>query len=327
MENILSCDWGTTNFRLRLINTQTTEVLHEVQSAEGITATHQLWNRSGQPREAFYLSVIQKHVDVLKQKVSFSIDSVPVVISGMASSSLGIRELPYAQLPFKPDGTTAITATITDPAFDHTIYLVSGLRSKTDVMRGEETQWLGLMQNEEYTAYPDLLFILPGTHSKHITTSGGQINGFNTFMTGEFFSLLVNGSVLKNSVEAGHEMESEEDEASFIAGVKAAVAGGYGPAGNLLHTAFLVRTNELFGTLNRKQNAFFLSGLLIGCEIQTVKSKKIILASGPALLRPYGLALKTIVGPENIVILPEHTFETATIQGQIKVVKELIRYE
>jgi len=57
---------------------------------------------------------------------------LPVVISGMASSSIGWRELPYAPLPFSLTGCDAVWAEI-QPAF----YLVSGVASRDDMMRGE----------------------------------------------------------------------------------------------------------------------------------------------------------------------------------------------
>jgi 2-dehydro-3-deoxygalactonokinase len=46
----------------------------------------------------------------------------------------------------------------------------------------------------------DGVAILPGTHSKWVTISGGSIVGFQTFLTGELFDLLAHHSFLRHSV-------------------------------------------------------------------------------------------------------------------------------
>ena len=61
-------------------------------------------------------------------------------------------------------------------------------RLPPDVMRGEETQVLGLLP-----ALPGAgphTVCLPGTHSKWVRLQGGAIQEFATFMTGELFALL-----------------------------------------------------------------------------------------------------------------------------------------
>ncbi len=58
MINFLSCDWGTTSFRLRLINTESQATQTEVLSNRGIAAMHQDWLNQGLPeneRFDFYL--------------------------------------------------------------------------------------------------------------------------------------------------------------------------------------------------------------------------------------------------------------------------------
>ena len=43
MKNFISCDWGTSAFRLRIIDEGTKQVLAETISAQGISATYALW--------------------------------------------------------------------------------------------------------------------------------------------------------------------------------------------------------------------------------------------------------------------------------------------
>ena len=56
-----------------------------------------------------------------------------------------------------------------------------------DVMRGEETQIAGFLAlNPGF----DGVLCLPGTHTKWVRVSAGEVVSFQTFMTGELFALL-----------------------------------------------------------------------------------------------------------------------------------------
>src|SRR5205085_11075608 len=119
---------------------------------------------------------------------------------GMASSSIGMKELPYADLPFLLDGHSAYSEWINGgPVIANPILLISGVQHAGDVMRGEETQLTGV---SSMTDAPDgdMLYIFPGTHSKHITVINNRITYFSTFMTGEVFDLLVKHSILSQAV-------------------------------------------------------------------------------------------------------------------------------
>jgi 2-dehydro-3-deoxygalactonokinase len=43
---------------------------------------------------------------------------------------------------------------------------------------------------------------------------------------------------------------------------------------NILRAAFLVRTNQLLAKLSKKENYFYLSGLMIGAEIKDLSLAK-----------------------------------------------------
>ena len=123
-------------------------------------------------------------------------------------------------------------------------------------MRGEEVQIFGAMRLAGLT---EGLFVLPGTHSKWATVRGGRITGFRTFMTGEFYGLLSQHSILARTLEA----EAPLDEAAFLRGVARA-----GNGEGLLHNAFGARALALFGRLSPVESASYVSGLLIGEELR-----------------------------------------------------------
>ena len=319
MKNILSCDWGTSNFRIRLIGIENEEIIDEISTSEGISSTYNNWINSGKDREEFYSRIIQNNVLELQRKCGTDLENIPVLISGMASSSLGIREMDYAGLPFSSDGSSAGLTRITIDGFKHEIFLISGVRSENDVMRGEETQWLGLIQGEQLKNESELLFILPGTHAKHLEIKSRQLVNFRTYMTGEFFNLLSTSSVLKNSVVQGGSMNTKDDESAFIEGVKAAQGS------SILHESFLVRTNELFQKFSRQQNTFYLSGLLIGSELQHVTGSKIVLAAPVSLLKPYQLALECLGAGNRVITISPGSLDKAVIQGQLIIFNQNIQ--
>ena len=113
----------------------------------------------------------------------------PILISGMASSSIGWRELPYACLPFPLDGSGARWQEI-ERVGEHRVFVFSGLAAESDVLRGEETEVLGLAAGGALAPFREqALLVLPGTHSKHVRIEAGSITGFSTYMTGELFEV------------------------------------------------------------------------------------------------------------------------------------------
>ncbi|MDB5235122.1 MAG: hypothetical protein JWR44_2115 [Hymenobacter sp.] len=313
----LSCDWGTSAFRLRLVERETLKILAEESSKEGNAATAELWKQANQPPEqrvGFYLAIIQSHLKKLEEAVKTPLDDVPVVISGMASSTVGMKEVPYKPLPFATDGSDLATETIVaTPDFKHETLLISGVKSEDDVMRGEEVQLVGCrFENTD----EEQLFLHPGTHAKHVLVQHGQAISLKTYMTGEFFSLLSTKAILAASVEEG-----KLDEANNLKWFERGVRDSQ--QANLLHNAFLVRTNDLFKKASKPENYFYLSGLLIGSECRDLLSKipsSIVLAGEPALVANYGAALR-VLGIADKSSLQTKTAEEVTLNGQFAVLR------
>lgn len=319
MKYFLSCDWGTTNFRLRLVDTSNNELVSEITSQEGIARTFQAWKASDMPenkRVRFFKNYLKKQITALENQLHRNLTGLDIVISGMASSSIGMIELPYAALPFDLSGHQAILHKIeADTDFQHDILLISGVRSDDDVMRGEETQLIGLMALLQLPL-DNFIFILPGTHSKHLYTEGGRLVRFHTYMTGEMFNLLSNHSILKDSIDtAAFQNLSSIEWAAFKKGVLETDETG------LLNRLFKVRTNQLFNKWSKKENALYLSGLLIGSELkELVKNTEgtLVLCSGNNLFEFYQLAIEVLGLSERTISVPPDVIDKAVVVGQIK---------
>jgi len=317
MNHFLSCDWGTTSLRIRLADTDNGDIIAEEISSEGIASTFNLWQQSGSldsERVEFYLDILNHHIKSLEDKTGRSLSDVKVVISGMASSSIGIIEISYASAPVPVDGSgLQIVIISASDRFKHDVVIISGVRTGDDVMRGEETQLIGCIAAGQYVS--NEVYIMPGTHSKHITVKDNRIADIKTYMTGELFDLLSNQSILKNTVEA-----ADLSLDSFKQGLKEAASA------NLLHSIFKVRTNHLFDIYSKPENYSYLSGLLIGAELNdlaSVYADTINLVCGNSLSSYYQIALDELFPQKNIEIVPPTLADVASVTGQIKIAKAL----
>ena len=267
MPHLIAVDWGTSSLRGARLD-ETGRVLEEKSAPLGILNV---------PNGDFAGVFASLFSEWMKPAGSVCL------ISGMAGSRQGWVEAPYVACPAGPDKLRRRLHWI-EPG---RIALVPGLSDEQgevpDVMRGEEVQIFGAMRLAGLTKG---LFVLPGTHSKWATVQGGRITGFRTFMTGEFYGLLSQHSILARTLEA----DAPLDEAAFLRGVTRA-----GNGEGLLHNAFGVRALGLFGRLSPAESASYLSGLLIGEELRFQElpaGREVIAIGAPALTARYALALE-----------------------------------
>ena len=130
-----------------------------------------------------------------------------------------------------------------------------------------------------------------------------------------FFELLSKKSILASSVEENTEFELPKNREIFEQAVR------QGAESNLLHASFGVRTNELFGKADKKENLHYLSGLLIGAELKELgqlKSAKIFLCCSSNLKSRYEAAFSTL-GIHALKIFPAAWVDRAVVRGQIQI--------
>ena len=306
--SFLSVDWGTTNLRIRWVQLPDFTVLTSRFSDLGVKNVFERFQNSGlDDRVSFFLQCLLSEIQAMEVTLP---DACQVIISGMASSSIGMRELPYASLPFFTNGHALSVEKWQPKGFPYEISLISGVKSQEDVMRGEETQLVGLY----HLLHPvgNSLFILPGTHSKHIFLENDKVVSFNTYMTGEIFDILSAHSILNSSIEKG-----DFDAlalAAFQKGVLTSVEKS-----SVLNALFMVRTNALFEKFSKNENYYFLSGLLIGAECNYLTDKKldqIYICSSGMLFSLYIEAAKTLGISINSELLTDEMVDLALLKGQ-----------
>lgn len=323
---LISCDWGTTAFRLRLIDTVEDKVISEVLSQEGVAHTYAVWKATSPTlpdKQRFFRDKLKKQIAVLANQTNKNLEGIDIALSGMASSSIGMYEVPYATVPFNLDGSQANIHTIeADDDFPHKIILISGVRSDDDVMRGEETQLIGVADLLHLSDQERYIFILPGTHSKHLYLENNRLTGIQTYMTGELFNIISNHSILKESIEIDKISHfSNQELAAFKKGVQEADKTG------ILKSLFKVRTNQLFHKLNNVENGFYLSGLLIGSELKHLVDEsncQLVLCSGNNLYEFYKWAIETLDLSERTITVPSEIIDKAVVVGQMKIVQNQV---
>ena len=305
MTQFISCDWGTSRFRLRLVDLEQQRIVAEHATSDGIqnlAATHP----AKEGRREFLGAVLDRGISALG--AGNNID-IPVVVSGMASSTLGWQSLPYAPLPAPIDGST-----VRFVDFLHTgrkVRLVSGLRAESDVMRGEETELIGIFADPARRPLAEnCVVVLPGSHSKHVQLLGGRIVGFTTYMTGELFSLLSQNSTLQTQDDAIF------DSTAFVAGAQTSKTQGLSAA------LFQTRARSVLGHLPTSYSRAFLSGVLIGAEIAALIGKdvgRIVLAAGGQLASQYALALGELLPNAMTIEIPPADLAAATVSGHARI--------
>lgn len=308
-EHFISCDWGTTNFRLRLVETSTLKVLAEQKSDHGIKTIHtKFLAQKKKQRQQFYFDFLATQIRRLPRAHQNKI----VVMSGMASSNMGVMELSYSEFPFDGSGNSLVYRSISIKDGPK-ILLVSGVKSGDGMMRGEETQAIGLAQ--QLISYKKGILILPGTHSKHIDYQNGAFTALKNFMTGELFELLSNHSILGNSITHSHWGLSGEE--AFKEGLNISL-------NNSLNSSLLkLRARHLFGQAKPEDNYHFLSGLLIGDELSYLKNydEMILLAAPASISKLYQLGLYAMTKHEQIVVFDDKVLDNALLVGQRKMLK------
>jgi 2-dehydro-3-deoxygalactonokinase len=205
------------------------------------------------------------------------------LIAGMAGSQQGWMEATYCACPAGFADIAAQLAWVEPKR----IAIVPGLSidksGVPDVMRGEETQVFGALQ---LLGLNDARIALPGTHSKWVTVANHRITDFSTWMTGEFYALLSQHSILARTLPA---TDVPHNDAAFEQGLACALQGD-----GLLHTAFSARTLSLFKRMKPDELPSYLSGLVIGEELKCQQLKRgdsVVLVGAEALTRKYAQAL------------------------------------
>jgi 2-dehydro-3-deoxygalactonokinase len=296
---LIAVDWGTSKLRAMLLD-KAGGVLAEAESGDGI-------------------GVIEGGHEHAFERLVEGWPPAPAIMAGMVGSRQGWHEAAYLACPATPAGLAAHVLRFKTTT-GRPVAIVPGLMLRAadrdgDVIRGEETQIVGLIDRE-----PGFkgICIHPGTHSKWVTIEDGAMTDFQTFLTGELFELLSHESFLRHSVEDdGRDLSAVPD---FALAVRRTVEEGL----PFLAAIFSVRARQLLDNVPSADNLAYLSGLVIGGEIAAARAagrlkpgRAIRIVGAKSLARAYrkafeivGLATETIDGGEMVRVGLVHLAST-----------------
>lgn len=221
---------------------------------------------------------------------------LPVLVCGMAGARQGWCEAPYLPVPTPPLGPGAVSPPDAPEGFR--VLILPGLSQtspRPDVMRGEETQIAGALARDPGFEGE---ICLPGTHCKWASVAGGEVTGFQSFLTGELYELLATRSVLRHGL-AG----AGEDAAGFDAAFATAVAEALADPDAVPAALFGIRAEGLLGGSRPDSGAGRLSGLLIGAELAARggadwAGRSLVIIGAGRLSELYAAALAIAGAPE-----------------------------
>jgi 2-dehydro-3-deoxygalactonokinase len=237
---------------------------------------------------------------------------IPTLACGMVGSRQGWREAGYLTVPAALD-LAAEDLTVVEHR-GGVAHLVPGLRVPStaqgapgDVMRGEETQVVGVLDVLRDRNEP-LTLVLPGTHTKWVSVRDRKVTSFTTSTASELYGLVLEHGLLGRT--AAPEIP---DEAAFRQGAATASA-----ARGALVELFGARALVLEGLLEASSVPDYVSGVLIGDEVSHLLPRfgdrgRVVLCGVEGLCRRYAGVLSAVGVDAEVVA------EDATVRGLWKI--------
>ena len=286
----VAVDWGTSNLRAWGVGADGA-ILSSASSEKGM----------GKLSQAEFPAALAE----IASRLGLPHGPMPVLVCGMAGARQGWLEAPYLEAPADLRDLAANAVRPVMTGSDLSVAILPGVcqrRNGENVMRGEETQLLGLAALDP--TYSGLV-CMPGTHSKWAQLEGTRIEHFSTAMTGELFELLKTHSVLR------HSLAGPLDGPGRAEGFRAGAADGLERPDDLLGQLFRVRAGTLLSGRAPDWSAGYLSGLLIGTEIAANRNR-------------IGTAPVPLIGSPPLCALYEEVLDMAGASGRTVDATEIV---
>lgn len=300
----LTVDGGTTNTRIYLVCEG--EIIDFVKLSVGA--------RMG--ADALKPALRGSALELLRKHGLRESDVKRILASGMITSEYGLCNLPHVILPV---GVRELHETLYETVLEEVSSIpfcfVRGVRSAcdslegADIMRGEETELMGLLDGRSEAA----LYVLPGSHSKHIRVDGeGRIRSLRTMLTGELFAAVIQHTVLRDAADPDRSVLRRE---ALLRGYRYAKAHGINEA--LFKTRIL---RNVFGEETSVCYSFLLGAVLCDEVGEIVKAEeKTVVLGGQKQMRD---ALAILIGEacdKAVTVLCDREVDTSTARGAVRI--------
>lgn len=306
MNRYITIDSGTTNTRLCLVEDK--EIVKTLVFCVG--ATKSIGNKK------LLAETIKSGIEKLILGNALCEKDIECIIcSGMITSEFGLVNLPHILIPagIKELQKTIHKCCLQDITSIPFVF-IRGVKTNfeslenADVMRGEETEVIGIFKGEG-------IYVLPGSHTKIISVDKEcRITDFKTTLTGELLFAIVNNTILKDAVEL---CDYGIDKKGLIDGYYYARENGINQA------LFKVRIlKNYFDKTDAEVYNFYL-GAILQSEIDyilTSKEKRIYIGGKKAIKNAIAFLLETLSDKE-VEVISDMVVEKSLVNGMIKILK------
>lgn len=307
MANYITIDGGTTNTRITLVRDYKVVDTFEFNVGAAV----------GCENNQLLKSVIKQGIgDILLNNNIQEQDIERILASGMITSEGGLLCLDHITAPCGIEElSNALYEVVIEDISKVPFVFVRGIKTdgenldEIDMIRGEETEIMGISRNPE----KDCLYVLPGSHSKLIyTDEHKRICKFTTELTGELISAVLCNTLLKNSID----FENCEIDKDYL-------QKGYTYSKENGINAALFKVRVLDKLLHCRKYEVF--SFFIGCALQNevdniIKSNanKIIIGGKKELKTPTAILVRKN-SDKKVVEIPENITAYATAYGAINI--------
>lgn len=304
----LTVDGGTTNTRISLVR-------------EGqVCDTQKLAAGARNGADVLKKALRQGILEILARNSCTEGDVARILASGMITSEYGLCNLPHIPVPAgKRELRENLFETVIGEVSTVPFCFIRGVRAMgdtldgADMMRGEETELMGLMEADA----ADALYILPGSHSKHIAVDKeGRIHAFRTMMTGEFFAAVMEHTILRDAADFDHNTIVEK---RLLEGCDYADRHGVNEA--LFKTRVL---RNVFGAA-KEECYSFLMGAVLCDEVRAILSapQETVVLGGQKQFRSAMGLLLTAKGNKKVTVLDDGRVGNSTALGAVRIYEQV----
>lgn len=300
MAEYITVDSGTTNTRIYLVRDRI--IVDNLKYSVGTKSGNSLLRET-----------LRNGIDkLMKRHKLCNEDITRILTSGMITSELGLIELPHITAPAGiAELHGAMYETVFEDISEIPFVFSRGVKTeaddleKNDIMRGEETELMGILDGEG-------VYVLPGSHSKIIQVGkDGRITAFKTMLTGEMISALSQNTILKDAIDLNISKANEE---YLLKGFEYADRHGINEAlfkVRILKNLFVRNAEEIYG---------FFMGVILCDEIKQVLAyspKRVFIGGKKVIKVCEALLLRKISKAETVV--KSYDAENASVLGVVKV--------
>lgn len=310
-------DSGTSNTRIRLW-----------KNDRLVASTHRTVGSRDVSTSGNNIPLIDALKDAFSELKGFGAPNV-VICSGMIGSDVGLLPIPHLLAPAtKDDLVRGLSVTQFPHILDKPFCFVPGVKilpcselsllnlHEADMMRGEETEIVGLLERLQ----PKLptLFLHIGSHHKAILVDeNASIVSSSTALTGELLASVKHATVLANTLDLS---STNEPPAQFwTLGADLAKHHGFGRA------VFLARVAEQFLGCKKSETTAMVMGSLLALDIEMIEKYKGAAASTVIYGRhAFGSILANKLnsgGFGETEVLDEPTSDNSALYGAVSIVE------